>query len=64
MSTLARYAALNNDPDPNAVQRIARRVFDETDGKIIILETERLTSWADRKQAELLAEKTGAKRKG
>jgi hypothetical protein len=62
-SSLARYAPIIRDPDPEGALKIARRVHAETAGEVVIIERRRLTSWADRKQLEILAEKAGVKRK-
>jgi len=60
-SSLAATAALAREPDPNAARRAARDAW-HRDG-LILINTGWLSSWPDRKQAELLAEKVHGKRK-
>ena len=61
-SSLAGFAALGRQPDPAAARRAARAAWH--DAGLILINTEWLNGWADRKQAELLAEKIHGKRKG
>jgi hypothetical protein len=60
-SSLAPYAALSRDPDPAAARRAAREAW-HRDG-LILINPAWLNGWADRKQAEILAEKIHGKRK-
>lgn len=45
------------DPDPAAARKLAREKYEESDGKIVLINKDWLTSWPDRKQLDLLAEK-------
>ncbi len=54
-SPLAPYAASMRDPDPANARRAAAKAWKDTG--LILINPEWLASWADRKQAELLAEK-------
>lgn len=60
-SSLAAVAAGCREPDPAKARAEARAAW-HSDG-LILLNTSWLNSWADRKQAELLAEKVHGKRK-
>lgn len=60
-SPLARYASVNHEPDPAAARRAARAAWQ--DHGLILINLSWLQSWADRKQAEMLAEKLHGKRK-
>ena len=60
-SSLARFARLGHEPDPAHARRAARLAWQ--DHGLILINPEWLASWADRKQAELLAEKLHGKRK-
>lgn len=60
-SPLARFAALGQEPDPANARRAARDAW-HTHG-LILINPEWLTGWADRRQAELLAEKLHGKRR-
>lgn len=60
-SSLAGIAAGCREPDPRAARRAAREAWQEAG--LILINPEWLQSWADRKQAELLAEKLHGKRK-
>ncbi|WP_334656746.1 hypothetical protein [Sphingomonas panaciterrae] len=61
-SPLGRFARLNHEPDPDAAFHAARSAWLNTG--IVLINPEWLTSWTDRAQAELLAEKLYGKRKG
>lgn len=61
MSTLARFAAVGRAPDPAEARRLAKQAW-HRDG-IILINPDWLNSWADRKQAEILAEKAHGKRR-
>lgn len=61
MSSLARFAKLGHEPNPAEARRLARAAWHEHG--LILLSTEWLNSWADRRQAELLAEKAHGKRR-
>lgn len=63
-SPLAPYAASMRDPDPAAARRAARDAYHESDGKMVLINTDWLQSWADRKQIEILADKVHGKLKG
>jgi hypothetical protein len=52
---------LGHDPDPAAARRAARAAWHEHG--IILINPSWLNGWADRKQAEILAEKLYGKRK-
>jgi hypothetical protein len=60
-SPLAPYAPLGREPDPAAARREARAAW-HRDG-LILINPAWLPGWADRKQAELLAEKLFGRRK-
>ncbi len=60
-STLAPFAVTNHDPDP-AKARLEARAAWHRDG-LILINPAWLNSWADRRQAELLAEKCHGRRK-
>jgi hypothetical protein len=59
-SALSRFAALGHEPDPANARRAARDAWH--DHGIVLINPKWLQSWADRKQAELLAEKLHGKR--
>ncbi len=61
MSALGRYAHLHRDANP-VDARVAARDAWHRHG-IVLINPEWFTSWTDRKQAELLAEKLHGKRK-
>jgi len=60
-SPLARYASANHEPDPAAARRAAKAAWHEHG--LILINPTWLPGWADRRQAELLAEKLHGKRK-
>lgn len=60
-SSLAATAHLGREPDPANARRAARDAW-QRDG-LILINPAWLQSWADRKQAELLAEKVHGKRR-
>lgn len=60
-SSLASIAATCREPDPRAARKAARAAWQSTG--LILINPEWLSGWADRKQAELLAEKLHGKRK-
>lgn len=60
-SSLASIAARCRDPDPAAARRAARAAWHESG--LILINPAWLNGWADRRQAELLAEKLFGKRK-
>ena len=60
-SSLARFATLSREPDPEEARRLARAAWHEHG--VILLAPAWLNGWADRRQAELLAEKAHGKRK-
>lgn len=60
-SCLAGTAAAIREPDPAAARREARAAW-HRDG-IILINLAWLNSWADQKQAEILAEKLFGRRK-
>lgn len=60
-SSLAGIAGSCREPDPRAARRAAREAWQEAG--LILINPEWLSSWTDRKQAELLAEKLHGKRK-
>jgi len=61
-SSLAPYAGSMRDPDPAAARAAARKAWH--DQGIILINPSWLPGWADRKQAEILAEKIHGKRGG
>lgn len=61
-STLAPFARLGHEPDPAAARIAARQAWREHG--LILINPSWLPSWADRKQAEILAEKIHGKRGG
>lgn len=60
-SPLASYAASMRDPDPAAARRAARDAWHSTG--LVLINPEWLSSWADRKQLEILADKVHGERK-
>lgn len=60
-SSLSSVAGACREPDPRAARKAARDAWH--DGGLILINPEWLSSWTDRKQAELLAEKLHGKRK-
>lgn len=60
-SSLASVAAGCREPDPAAARREARAAW-HLDG-LILINPAWLNSWADRKQAEILAEKLFGRQK-
>ncbi|MEG3089518.1 hypothetical protein [Sphingomonas sp. PB4P5] len=60
-SSLAPYAAFGRDPDPAAARKAARAAWH--DHGIVLINPQWLNAWADRKQAEILAEKLHGRRK-
>lgn len=60
-SCLAPLAAACREPDPAAARRAARDAWHKSG--IVLINPTWLQGWADRKQAELLAEKLFGKRK-
>lgn len=59
-SSLGRHAHLGRAPDPSKARHLAREAW-QREG-LILINPEWFTSWADRKQAELLAEQLHGKR--
>ncbi|MBB4857180.1 hypothetical protein HNO88_000487 [Novosphingobium chloroacetimidivorans] len=59
--SLTRFSALMQEPDPANARRAAREAW-HSHG-LILINPEWLNGWADRCQAELLAEKCHGKRK-
>lgn len=60
-SCLAAVAHLGREPDPAEARRLARAAWQNTG--LILINPAWLPSWADRKQAEILAEKIHGKRR-
>jgi kynurenine formamidase len=50
------------EPSEENARREARRAFHESQGKVILINTDWLTGWGDRQQAILLGEKLHGKR--
>ena len=64
-SSLTAYAASMRDPDPAAARRKAREAYEASQGDVVLINRQWLTSWADKTQLELLAVKAlGVKRMG
>jgi hypothetical protein len=61
-TSLTGHAASMRDPSPEAARREAKRAFHDSEGKIILINTDWLTGWGDRQQAILLGEKLHGKR--
>jgi hypothetical protein len=59
-SQLAPLAHLCREPDSGEARRLAREAYRNTG--LILINPSWLISWADRKQAEILAEKVHGKR--
>jgi hypothetical protein len=57
-TSLTSYAPSMRDPDPANAMRAARDAYLESKGEIVLINRSWLVSWADRKQLELLAEKS------
>ena len=60
-SCLAQFAALAREPDPATMRKLAREAWHKHG--LIVLDTMWLGGWADRRQAEMLAEKAHGRRK-
>lgn len=60
-SSLSGLSAVCRQPDPAAARLAAREAWQNAG--LILINPEWLTGWADRKQAEILAEKLHGKRK-
>ena len=58
---LARFAALGNEPQDANARKAARDAWHKHG--IVLINPEWLSGWADRKQAEILAERLFGKRK-
>ena len=63
-TSLTRHAGIMREPDPDEAKRKAKEAYRRTDGQIVLINREWLTSWVDRKQLEILAEVAGVKSKG
>ena len=61
-SSLVSVAATCREPDPAKARKVARDAWHASG--LILINPAWLQGWADRKQAELLAEKVHGKRKG
>ena len=59
-STLAPFAPLFRDADPEAARQMARQAW--KNARLIVLHREWLPSWPEQKQAEQLAERVHGKR--
>jgi hypothetical protein len=59
-SSLASISSACREPDPRAARRAAHDAWHEAG--LILINPEWLRSWADRRQAEVLAEKLFGKR--
>jgi hypothetical protein len=57
-TSLTPYAAQMRDADPAKAVQAARAAYIETQGEVVLINRSWLTNWADRKQLELLAEKS------
>lgn len=57
-TSLTPHAPSMRDPDPANTVKAARAAYVESKGEIVLIKRSWLPSWADRKQLELLAEKS------
>jgi hypothetical protein len=57
-TSLTSRAPYMRDPDPANALSAARAAYVESKGEIVLINRSWLVSWADRKQLELLAEKS------
>ena len=57
-TSLTSFAPSMRDPDPANALIKAREAYVESKGEIVLIKRSWLSSWADRKQLELLAEKS------
>lgn len=61
-TSLTGHAGSMRDPSPENARREAKRAFHDSEGKIILINTDWLSGWSDRQQAILLGEKLHGKR--
>lgn len=61
-STLAQFAPLFRDADPDAAKRMARQAWQNAG--LIVLHRDWFANWPDQKQAEMLAERVHGRRGG
>lgn len=57
-TSLTAYAGSMRDPDPANAVRAAREAYVASNGEIVLINKSWLTEWTDRKQLDLLAEKS------
>lgn len=61
-TSLTAFAGSMREPSEENARREAKRAFHESQGKVILINTDWLTGWGDRQQAILLGEKLHGKR--
>lgn len=61
---LGTYAATQHEPDPDKALEAARAAYEESGGKIVLINMDWLPGWALKKQLDLLAVKAFGLRKG
>lgn len=61
-TSLTSHAASMREACPENARKEAKRAFHESEGKIILINTDWLPGWGDRQQAILLGEKLHGKR--
>lgn len=56
-TSLTSHAPSMRDPDPAQARIAARRAYEDSEGRIVLINRDWLPSWPDRKQLDLLAVK-------
>ena len=56
-TSLTGYSSMMREPDPEEAKRAARAAYAESKGKIMLIHSDWLKGWADKKQADILASK-------
>lgn len=56
-TSLTRHAGIMREPDPDEAKRKAKEAYRRTDGQIVLINREWLTSYIDQKQLDILAVK-------
>lgn len=56
-SSLGPFAGAMRDPDPERLKELAVKLYEKSDGKIVLISTDWLPGWGDQKLAQTLAHK-------